>query len=98
MQSEGHDIAAEYRQWESWYAYINAEIAPVPGVKTRVIPPAGASPFPVLEIAWDSSRIGMTAGGLYKLLLDGPAHHVARRRRRLFVHPEPVAMKPWRHS
>src|SRR5260370_9438328 len=62
------DIAAEYRLWESWFAHITAEITRVRGVKTRVIPAAGASPFPVLEISW---RSGITAGERYMLLLNG---------------------------
>ena len=89
------NIAAEYRQWESWYAHITAEITRVPGVKTRVIPAAGASPFPVLEIAWDSSRIGITAGELYKLLLGGEPRimsHAAGEGDSFILRP--VAMKP----
>ena len=89
------DIAAEYRQWESWYAHINAEITRVPGVKTRVMPAAGPSPFPVLEIAWDSGRIGISAGELYKLLLDGEPRimsHAAGDGYSFILRP--VAMKP----
>jgi L-seryl-tRNA(Ser) seleniumtransferase len=89
------DIAAEYRQWESWYAHINAEITRVPGVKTRVIPAAGASPFPVFEISWDSGRIGISAGELYKLLLDGEPRimsHAAGDGSSFILRP--VAMKP----
>src|SRR5260221_2092944 len=89
------DIPAEYRQWESWYAHITAEISRVPGVRTRVIPAAGASPFPVLEIAWDATRIGMTSGELYKLLLDGEPRimsHAAGDGYSFILRP--VAMKP----
>jgi hypothetical protein len=86
------DIAAEYRQWESWYAHITSEITRVPGVSTRVIPAAGASPFPVLDISWNS---GMTAGELYKLLLDGEPRimsHAAGDGHSFILRP--VAMKP----
>src|SRR5262249_9207035 len=60
--------------------------------KTRVLPGAGPSPFPVLEISWDS---GLTAGELYKLLLDGEPRimsHAAGEGRSFLLRP--VAMKP----
>jgi D-glucosaminate-6-phosphate ammonia-lyase len=86
------DIAAEYRQWKSWYAHITSEITRVEGVKTRVLPAAGASPFPVLEISWSSA---LTAGELYKLLLDGEPRimsHAAGDGSSFILRP--VAMKP----
>jgi L-seryl-tRNA(Ser) seleniumtransferase len=90
------DIAAEYRLWESWFAHITAEITHLPGVRTRVLPAAGASPFPVLDISWDSA---MTAGELYKLLLDGEPRimsHAAGEGRSFILRP--VAMKPDDHK
>ena len=92
MYFHKRDIPSEYRQWESWYANITAEITRVPGVKTRVIPAAGASPFPVLEISWKSA---LTAGELYKLLLDGEPRimsHAAGDGDSFLLRP--VAMKP----
>jgi L-seryl-tRNA(Ser) seleniumtransferase len=65
------DLKAEYRTWESWFAEISAAVTKVPGVKTKVNPPAGASPFPVMEIAWDPERVGITAGDIYDLLING---------------------------
>ncbi|MEO7650589.1 MAG: aminotransferase class V-fold PLP-dependent enzyme [Bryobacteraceae bacterium] len=65
------DIQAEYRLWESWYAHIAAEITRVPGVKAKVFPAKGASPFPVLDVSWDPKRTGITAGELGRLLLGG---------------------------
>jgi L-seryl-tRNA(Ser) seleniumtransferase len=90
------DIPAEYRLWESWFAHITAEITRVPGVKTRVLPAAGASPFPVLDISWDSA---LTAGELYKLLLDGEPRimsHADGNGRSFILRP--VAMKPDDHK
>jgi L-seryl-tRNA(Ser) seleniumtransferase len=65
------DIQAEYREWQSWYGAIAEDLAGVGGIRTQVRPPAGASPFPVLEIAWDPARIGITAGELGRRLLNG---------------------------
>lgn len=94
-----YDLQADYRQWENWYAHIGDVITQVEGVSTKVLPPAGASPFPVLEISWDPSRIGLTAGQLGRMLLDGQP--------RIMSHAEgpghsfilrPVAMKPGEHK
>ena len=89
------DIRAEYREWESWYAFISEAITTVSGVRAKVAPPAGASPFPVLNVEWDPEKIGMTAGELGRLLLEGEP--------RIMSHAEgagysfvirPAAMKP----
>ncbi len=90
-----YDLAAEYRQWEGWYAHISEKITRVAGVRTGVQPAAGASPFPVLRVEWDPERIGLTAGEIGRMLLDGEP--------RIMSHAEgpghtflirPVAMKP----
>ncbi|HTM48038.1 MAG TPA: aminotransferase class V-fold PLP-dependent enzyme [Bryobacteraceae bacterium] len=93
------DVKAEYREWESWFASMSAEITRTPGVTTRVLPPAGASPYPVLEIAWDPSRVGLTAGELYRLLLDGEPRimsHASGGGHSFILRP--VAMKPEDHK
>jgi len=64
-------IDEEYRTWERWYGLISDEITKAPGVTTKLLPPKGASPFPVLEVSWDPERIKLTGGELYRLLMDG---------------------------
>ncbi len=66
-----HDLQAEYRMWEEWYADISEKITRVAGVTAKVMPPAGASPYPVLQVAWDPQKIALTAGEVGRLLLDG---------------------------
>ncbi|MCL4850022.1 MAG: aminotransferase class V-fold PLP-dependent enzyme [Bryobacteraceae bacterium] len=66
-----YDLKAEYREWESWFQDISAAVTKVGGVSTRVLPPAGASPFPVMEVSWDPARVGLTAGEVGQQLLDG---------------------------
>lgn len=89
-----YNLEAEYKKWEGWYAQIEKQIQQVPGIQTKVIPPAGASPFPVLEVAWDPQQVGVTAGEVGRQLRDGEP--------RIFSHAEgdgqsfvirPVAMK-----
>lgn len=89
------DIQADFREWESWYAHIAEQITRVPGVHTEVHGPARGGPFPTLNVSWDPVKIGMTAGQLGRMLLDGEP--------RIMTHAEgeghsflirPVAMKP----
>ena len=65
------DIQAEYREWEGWWAHIATVITRLGGIETRVNPPAGASPFPVLNVQWDPQKYHLTAGETYDLLLNG---------------------------
>ncbi|HYM13663.1 MAG TPA: aminotransferase class V-fold PLP-dependent enzyme [Bryobacterales bacterium] len=65
------DLPAEHRKFKSWYAHITEKITTVTGVRTSERPPDGPNPFPVLSIEWDPKQIGLTAGELGKLLLDG---------------------------
>jgi len=65
------NLEAEYKEWEEWYAYIAKRIERVDGVATRVLPPSRGGPFPVLNIEWDPAKIGLTAGELYDILLNG---------------------------
>jgi L-seryl-tRNA(Ser) seleniumtransferase len=90
-----HDLAADFRTWESWYAHISDRITKVAGVRTEVKGPIRGGPFPVLSILWDPARIGLTAGEVGRLLLDGEP--------RIMTQAEgdghsfllrPVAMKP----
>ena len=66
-----YNLDADYAIWKGWYGQIQERINQIDGVKTEVKPPAGASPFPVLDLAWDPGKIGYTAGEVGKLLLNG---------------------------
>lgn len=88
-------VEADYRTWESWFEIIARALAPIAGVSTRVLPPAGASPFPVLEIRWDPARIPLTGDQLFKLLLDGKPRimsHAGGEGHSFILRP--VAMRP----
>jgi L-seryl-tRNA(Ser) seleniumtransferase len=65
------DIQQEYRLWESWLRDISDTITKIPGIRTEMRGPAGASPFPVMNVDWEPDKIGMTSGELYELLLNG---------------------------
>lgn len=89
------DLKAEYKTWESWFHEIGAVITKTPGVKYKINPAAGASPFPVMEVAWDPERTGITAGEVYDLLINGEPRiqsHAAGDGHSFIIRP--VSMKP----
>lgn len=65
------DLKAEYRVWEGWYQEISSVLAKIDGLKTKILPPAGASPFPVLQVAWDPNKIDIVGEQVHEQLLNG---------------------------
>ena len=65
------DLPAEQRTYGAWNAYIAERVTKVPGVKTSERPADGPNPYPTLSIQWEPGKIGMTAGELGRMLLDG---------------------------
>jgi D-glucosaminate-6-phosphate ammonia-lyase len=65
------DVQTQFREWESWYTHITEQITKVPGVRTQVRGPARGGPFPTLQVDWDPDKIGLTAGELGRMLLEG---------------------------
>ncbi|MBM3727777.1 MAG: aminotransferase class V-fold PLP-dependent enzyme [Acidobacteria bacterium] len=88
-------LEEEYRVWESWYGVISNEISRIPSVRTRVIPAAGASPFPVLEVTWDPKQVAITAGEVGEAFLNGEPRimsHASGDGSSFIIRP--VSMKP----
>jgi L-seryl-tRNA(Ser) seleniumtransferase len=92
---DNYDLEGEYERWRGWLRTMAASLNAIEGIQTEIKPPAGASPFPVLEVAWDRVKIGYKAGEVGELLLNGKP--------RIMSHAEgegygfrirPVAMKP----
>ena len=66
------DHQAEWKQWESWLAYISDRVTKVPGVTTSVSQPEDLSNHaPQLHIKWDAAKVGITGGELSAALLEG---------------------------
>jgi L-seryl-tRNA(Ser) seleniumtransferase len=57
--------------WKGWLQEISDIVTQVPGVKARLQDPAGASPYPTMNIEWDPNLVGITAGEVYDQLLAG---------------------------
>jgi D-glucosaminate-6-phosphate ammonia-lyase len=69
LMSRGID--ADFRTWKAWLRDISDIVSQVPGVRTVMQDPAGASPYPTMNIEWDPQQIGITAGQVYDALLEG---------------------------
>ncbi len=69
--TNNYDLDADYRRWSGWLTSIGDRMEKLGGVKSTLKPPAGASPFPTLDLLWEADRYGVTAGEVGKKLLDG---------------------------
>lgn len=65
------NYAQEIVTWNSWLTTIAERVADVPGVKTKLLPPPGVNPHPVLNIEWDPDKTPINADELHQMLLDG---------------------------
>jgi D-glucosaminate-6-phosphate ammonia-lyase len=61
----------DYRRWSSWLQEMSDAVTQVPGVRTTMNKPEGASPFPTMVITWDPVLVGITAADVYDQLLEG---------------------------
>lgn len=93
------DIQTDFREWEGWYAEMIGQLTKVAGVRAQVQPPLRGGPFPTLNVSWDPRQVGINAGEVGRLLLDGEP--------RIMTHAEgeghsflirPVALKPGEHT
>jgi L-seryl-tRNA(Ser) seleniumtransferase len=90
-----HDLQQDFRTWESWYAHISERITKVAGVHAEVNGPIRGGPFPTLNISWDPDRVGLTAGELGRLMLEGePAIQTQAEGEGHQFLLRPVALKP----
>ncbi|MEZ5366632.1 MAG: aminotransferase class V-fold PLP-dependent enzyme [Bryobacterales bacterium] len=89
------DLEKEYAEWNGWYDHITKAVTAVPGVTTKVNKPSRGGPFPTLTVAWDPAKIGMSAGELHEILINGDPSiqtHAAGEGTSFAIRP--VAMKP----
>lgn len=99
MFVKNRNMAAEFKEWEGWYNHIGSVVTAVPGVKTKVNPPARGGPFPTLTVSWDQAVIGLTAADVGKQLSEGEpriASHAAGPGNSFMLRP--VALRPDDHK
>ena len=61
----------DYRRWSSYLQEISDAVTQVAGVRTTMHKAEGASPFPTMVVEWDPAQVGITAGDVYRQLVDG---------------------------
>jgi L-seryl-tRNA(Ser) seleniumtransferase len=62
---------AEDNEWRSWFRHISDTVSKVPGVSGEIIEPKDKQYYPTMKVVWDPKKIGLTAGEIGKMLLDG---------------------------
>jgi L-seryl-tRNA(Ser) seleniumtransferase len=62
---------AEDAEWRTWFLHITKAVSKVPGVSGEIIEPKDKQYYPTMKVIWDPKKIGLTAGEIGKMLLDG---------------------------
>jgi len=71
LRSGKRDRDAEDAEWRSWFRHITDTVSKVPGVSGQIIEPKDKQYYPTMKVVWDPKKIGLTAGEIGKMLLDG---------------------------
>ena len=75
---------AEDAEWRSWFRHITETVSKVPGVSGEIIEPKDKQYYPTMKVVWDPEKIGITAGEIGNMLLEGEPRimtHAGLRRR-----------------
>jgi len=71
LRTGKRDRDAEDEEWRNWFRHIGATVSKIPGVTFQIIEPKDKAYYPTMMVRWDASRIGITAGEVGRILLDG---------------------------
>lgn len=61
----------EDAEWRAWFRHITETVSKVPGVSGEIIEPKDKQYYPTMKVVWDPKKLGITAGEIGKLLLEG---------------------------
>jgi hypothetical protein len=62
---------AEDAEWRAWFRHITDTVSKVHGVSGEIIEPKDKQYYPTMKVVWDPKTIGITAGEIGKMLLEG---------------------------
>jgi len=62
---------AEDAEWRAWFRHITDTVSKVSGVSGEIIEPKDKQYYPTMKVVWDPKKIGITAGEIGKMLLEG---------------------------
>jgi L-seryl-tRNA(Ser) seleniumtransferase len=71
LRTGKRDRDAEDAEWRSWFRHIADRVSKIPGVSGEIIEPKDKQYYPTMKVVWDREKVGITAGELGKMLLDG---------------------------
>jgi L-seryl-tRNA(Ser) seleniumtransferase len=71
LRSGKRNRDAEDAEWRSWFRHISDTVSKIPGVRAEIIEPKDKQYYPTMKVLWDPAKIGITAGQIGKMLLDG---------------------------
>lgn len=62
---------SEDAEWRAWFRHITDTVSKVAGVSGEIIEPKDKQYYPTMKVVWDPKKIGITAGEVGKMLLEG---------------------------
>lgn len=71
LRTGKRDRDAEDEEWRVWFRHIGATVTKVAGVTFEIIEPKDKAYYPTMKVFWDAKKIGITAGEIGQMLLDG---------------------------
>ncbi len=71
LRTGKRDRDHEDNEWRGWFRHINEVVSKVPGVSGHIIEPKDKQYYPTMKVVWDPGKIGITAGEVGQLLLEG---------------------------
>ena len=71
LRSGKRNRDAEDEEWRSWFHHIGETVSRVPGVSSQIIESKDRAYYPTMKVIWDPGKIGITAGEVGKMLLEG---------------------------
>jgi len=71
LRSGKRNRDAEDEEWRSWFRHIRETVSQIPGVSGQIIESKDKAYYPTMKVIWDPNKIGITAGEVGKMLLEG---------------------------
>jgi seryl-tRNA(Sec) selenium transferase len=73
LRSGKRNRDTEDAEWRAWFRHIAETVSKISGVSGEIIEPKDKQYYPTAKVVWDPNKIGITAGEVGKLLLEGEA-------------------------
>lgn len=71
LRSGKRNRDAEDEEWRTWFRHIGETVGKVSGVSSRIVESKDKAYYPTMRVIWDPAKIGITAGEVGKMLLEG---------------------------